>query len=338
MDTDTQYTPSQLAEKLHISVPTLRKYSLLIEEAANDPHYFPRNHQNVRAYSEQNLTDIQNLVEYSKEHNLTLQKAAVKIFSDHKPSSTTNLDPQTDQVPVPELVDQMNQLQGVLSKVQAQIGQLFARIDQLEQGENTEAASVDPELIPVEERDDSEADQQTKPEVISDEAAEDAEIEDSDEVDQADEIEGDTFDSESEQDSEEVDSEKVDEIESDAPETGDDEIVENSEAAETESETPVDSENTTSAEKADADNDAEEPVASESEPVESESALKFTEPTVGNDSASTAEETHHLVFEDEKVADSDEKESETVTVDSEETDSEKPDDKKRSWWKKMLSK
>lgn len=142
---DVTYTPSQLAEKLHISVPTLRKYSLLIEEAAHDTNYFPRNHQNVRAYSEQNLQDIQHLVDYSKEENLTLQKAAAHIFGDHQAVVTTEesgsaMPAVTDQ----KLNAQVKQLQTSVKQLQAQVDQLRARLDQIEQPNTTPKLATDP--------------------------------------------------------------------------------------------------------------------------------------------------------------------------------------------------
>lgn len=129
---NTQYTPSQLAEKLHISVPTLRKYSLLIEEAANDSNYFPRNHQNVRSYTEKDLQDIQELVDYSKQNGLTLQKAAAKIFSSadktrgNNDSTSRSVDNNAD------LTAQLEKISAQLQQTQEQVATLTKRLDNIE--------------------------------------------------------------------------------------------------------------------------------------------------------------------------------------------------------------
>lgn len=128
---DTTYTPSQVAEKLHISVPTLRKYSLLIEEAANNSNYFPRNHQNVRSYTEKDLKDIQELVDYSKQNNLTLQKAAVKIFGDAtKANDTAATTKKTDSDAA--LTAQIQALSEQLKKTTEEVAVLTKRLDNLE--------------------------------------------------------------------------------------------------------------------------------------------------------------------------------------------------------------
>lgn len=128
---DTTYTPSQVAEKLHISVPTLRKYSLLIEEAANNSNYFPRNHQNVRSYTEKDLKDIQELVDYSKQNNLTLQKAAVKIFGDAtKANDTAATTKKTESDAA--LTAQIQALSEQLKKTTEEVAVLTKRLDNLE--------------------------------------------------------------------------------------------------------------------------------------------------------------------------------------------------------------
>lgn len=80
-ETNQQYMPADLAKLLHISVPTLRKYSLLVEKVTSNSNYFTRNQQNVRSYTEKNLTDLQKLVELSKQRDMTLQSAAQQIFA-----------------------------------------------------------------------------------------------------------------------------------------------------------------------------------------------------------------------------------------------------------------
>ncbi|WP_125607790.1 MerR family transcriptional regulator [Lapidilactobacillus bayanensis] len=129
---ETTYTPSQVAEKLHISVPTLRKYSLLIEEAASDSNYFPRNHQNVRSYTEKDLQDIQELVDYSKQNSLTLQKAAAKIFGNATPKTVSKTSVNRDAVDNDALTAQIQQLSAQLKQTAAEVAILTKRLDNIE--------------------------------------------------------------------------------------------------------------------------------------------------------------------------------------------------------------
>lgn len=150
---NAKYMPAQLAKSLHISVPTLRKYSLLIEKITDNRRYFARNKQNVRTYSEANLKDLQHLVTLSKQKNMTLQSAAQQIFAAKgqgtpapKTATTKTSSSHTQMVAIRELQTKLLTMQQALTK-------LTQRVDQLETQkpvqQPTSMTSAQPDPQPV---------------------------------------------------------------------------------------------------------------------------------------------------------------------------------------------
>ena len=73
--------PAKTAEELHISVATLRKYSLIVEKVTGNKDYYERTKQKSRLYSAKDIEDLKALIALSKNADLTLQEAARQIFA-----------------------------------------------------------------------------------------------------------------------------------------------------------------------------------------------------------------------------------------------------------------
>ena len=73
--------PSATAKKLHISVATLRKYSLIVEKVTGKPDYYARTKQNARLYSKQDVQDLEDFHQLARDNGLTLQEAAQQVFA-----------------------------------------------------------------------------------------------------------------------------------------------------------------------------------------------------------------------------------------------------------------
>ncbi len=133
------YTPAELAALLHISVPTLRKYSLLIEKVTDNSHYFTRNQQNVRAYSEKDLRSLQKLAELSKAPNMTLQVAAEQIYRPAQTQIITGLKkkPLTNTQESNPTGNLIRQLVDELRTTQQQVRKLTARVTELENSQKS---------------------------------------------------------------------------------------------------------------------------------------------------------------------------------------------------------
>ena len=69
------------AEELHISVATLRKYSLIVEKVTGNKDYYERTKQKSRLYSAKDIEDLKAFKALSKKADLTLQEAARQIFA-----------------------------------------------------------------------------------------------------------------------------------------------------------------------------------------------------------------------------------------------------------------
>ena len=73
--------PAKTAEELHISVATLRKYSLIVEKVTGNKDYYERTKQKSRLYSAKDIEDLKAFKALSKKADLTLQEAARQIFA-----------------------------------------------------------------------------------------------------------------------------------------------------------------------------------------------------------------------------------------------------------------
>ncbi|WP_125767259.1 MerR family transcriptional regulator [Lapidilactobacillus wuchangensis] len=149
-ETNQQYMPADLAKLLHISVPTLRKYSLLVEKVTSNTNYFTRNQQNVRSYSEKNLADLQKLVELSKQRDMTLQSAAQQIFATGSQqqiiTSADQLNNRNDQTQLWELCQR---LKGEVLTTRQRMIKLEERIAKLEAQQTLTTAQTQATTSPV---------------------------------------------------------------------------------------------------------------------------------------------------------------------------------------------
>ena len=72
--------PAKTAEELHISVATLRKYSLIVEKVTGNKDYYERTKQKSRLYSAKDIEDLKAFKALSKKSDLTLQEAARQVL------------------------------------------------------------------------------------------------------------------------------------------------------------------------------------------------------------------------------------------------------------------
>lgn len=72
------FMPADVASRLDIGVSTLRKYSLLLED---NGMIFKRNAQNSRIYDRTDVVALQRMITLIREHNITVENAAVTISS-----------------------------------------------------------------------------------------------------------------------------------------------------------------------------------------------------------------------------------------------------------------
>lgn len=132
--TEALYRPAEVAEKLDISVATLRKYSLLVEKETHQESYFMRNDQNTRMYHDQDVADFETLIKQSKETGVTLQQAVQEIFKPrpHQPSDQTKPVSVADSAAATATDDaKMVQLFQVVGDQSRQLTSLKLEVDRL---------------------------------------------------------------------------------------------------------------------------------------------------------------------------------------------------------------
>lgn len=127
--------PAATAKKLHISVATLRKYSLIVERVTGRPDYYPRTKQKARLYSKQDVQDLQDFHKLAQENGLTLQEAAQQIFavSEQKHKSTRGIDYRNQEaMTAPQTVKLLNALQQTIMQQNTALKDLQERLDRIE--------------------------------------------------------------------------------------------------------------------------------------------------------------------------------------------------------------
>lgn len=90
-DCEELTAPAATAKKLHISVATLRKYSLVVEKATGKRDYYARTKQNARLYSKQDVQDLADFHRLARENGLTLHEAAQQIFASKNKSGQKDM-------------------------------------------------------------------------------------------------------------------------------------------------------------------------------------------------------------------------------------------------------
>lgn len=90
------YSPADIATQLKIKESTLRKYSLLLEEAGMK---FQRNSQNQRWYSDNDVIALRKLVTLKNNGDMTLKECADAVFLWWKGNDIPQPSPATHSVP-----------------------------------------------------------------------------------------------------------------------------------------------------------------------------------------------------------------------------------------------
>lgn len=130
-------TQDEAAKKLGISVATLRKYSLIIEDATNNRQHYIRTRRNSRLYSERNIVELKTLKKLAKENKLTLQDAAKQMFlisekNDPKAGQLENLTHNGALIDAKQVVNLLNMLQQTIVNQNKAIQDLQAQITRIE--------------------------------------------------------------------------------------------------------------------------------------------------------------------------------------------------------------
>lgn len=125
------FSPSEVADKLGISAATLRKYSLIVEEAAGGDDYFVRNNQKARLYTEKNIADLKKLQSESKQGEKTLKEIAREIFD--APNIIAQEQPDTLNETNSELIKTLQQMQETMLQQNKVIQELNQKVNELEQ-------------------------------------------------------------------------------------------------------------------------------------------------------------------------------------------------------------
>ncbi|WEV51265.1 transcriptional regulator [Lactobacillus sp. ESL0731] len=127
--------PAATARQLHISVATLRKYSLIVERITGKPDYYARTKQKARLYSKQDVQDLDDFHKLAQNNGLTLQEAARQIYSvsdkDDEEIDTTSA--KKEVMTTPQAVKLLNALQQTISQQNTAIKDLQEQLNRIEQ-------------------------------------------------------------------------------------------------------------------------------------------------------------------------------------------------------------
>ena len=127
--------PSATAKHLHISVATLRKYSLIVEKVTGKPDYYARTKQNARLYSKQDVQDLEDFHKLAQDNGLTLQEAAQQVFAvtakKDKPEKTED-DKKQKVMSTSQMVKLLNALQQTIGQQNTALSNLQKQLDHIE--------------------------------------------------------------------------------------------------------------------------------------------------------------------------------------------------------------
>ncbi|MEW1746833.1 transcriptional regulator [Lactobacillus gasseri] len=135
--------PAKTAEELHISVATLRKYSLIVEKVTGNKDYYERTKQKSRLYSAKDIEDLKAFKALSKKAEEAKKAAKVQ-----KEVATKTATVDADQVVklltmLQNTIASQNQaiqdLQKQVARVEAQNKKLIDRSHQLAEPESTDS-------------------------------------------------------------------------------------------------------------------------------------------------------------------------------------------------------
>ena len=140
--------PSATAKKLHISVATLRKYSLIVEKVTGKTDYYARTKQNARLYSKQDVQDLEDFHQLARDNGLTLQEAAQQVFAvtdkKDKPQHMDNGKKQ-EVMSTSQMVKLLNALQQTIGQQNTALSDLQKQLNRIEK-QNKELLKKQKEL------------------------------------------------------------------------------------------------------------------------------------------------------------------------------------------------
>lgn len=126
--------PASAAEKLNISVATLRKYSLIVEKVTGNPDYYERTKQKARLYHQKDIDDIKAFHSLAKTKGLTLKEAARQIYAvSDKTEDKDAEDQNRNQLMDPRQVAKLlGALQQTIASQNTAITNLQKQVDRIE--------------------------------------------------------------------------------------------------------------------------------------------------------------------------------------------------------------
>ncbi|WEV37124.1 transcriptional regulator [Lactobacillus sp. ESL0677] len=127
--------PAATARQLHVSVATLRKYSLIVERITGKPDYYARTKQKARLYSKQDVQDLDDFHKLAQNNGLTLQEAARQVYavSDKDDEQIGAASAKREVMTTPQAVKLLNALQQTISQQNTAIKDLQAQLNRIEQ-------------------------------------------------------------------------------------------------------------------------------------------------------------------------------------------------------------
>lgn len=127
--------PAVAAEKLGISVATLRKYSLIVEKVTGNSQYYDRTKQRARLYHKKDLDDLAAFRKLAKSSKLTLKETARQIYavSKQQPQAAKNIAKKTNTVDFLQMGKLLNALQQTIMNQNHAITSLQKQLDRIEQ-------------------------------------------------------------------------------------------------------------------------------------------------------------------------------------------------------------
>lgn len=119
------FSPGEVAEQLNIKTATLRKYSILLEEAG---YKIKRNSQNHRYYTDEDIITLRRIIA-NKNSDITLEEVINNVVSIHEHNTYIN---DTHNVVIAHN-NEINELKEIIQKQTELIYELTKRLDQQEQ-------------------------------------------------------------------------------------------------------------------------------------------------------------------------------------------------------------
>ncbi|WEV71000.1 DUF948 domain-containing protein [Lactobacillus sp. ESL0785] len=153
--------PAATAKQLHLSVATLRKYSLIVEHVTGKPDYYARTKQRARLYSKQDVQDLNDFHKLAQNNGLTLQEAAMQVFAVSDKKRKSPIPKKQEMMTASQAVKLLNALQQTISEQNTAIKNLQEQLDRIEK-QNSELLAKQDQLH---QKQDDEADFSALPDI-----------------------------------------------------------------------------------------------------------------------------------------------------------------------------